>query len=143
MYIEKQLADLEKVLEYLRNLDDNIPVIVEGINDIKALRNIEIEREIISINQGLSLVVFAEEVAKIHKVVILLTDWDFKGRQLLKELRKQFRALGVKVIDEIWVQLMKYAKKDITCIEDLDKLVARLRSNLSEGHGHKRFHEPG
>ena len=128
MYEDKLLEDLEKILLDLRMENESYPVVVEGKNDVKALRNLDLGGSIMSFNVGLSTVNFAEFMAKEHDTVILLPDWDHKGTKLMKEWRNQFRALGVKVIDELWVRLFKLVKKEITCVEDLDRLVVRLKT---------------
>lgn len=127
MYEEKLLEDLEKILLDLRAENEKYPVIVEGKNDVKALRKLDLSGVIISFNIGLTTVNFAEFVAREHNGVILLPDWDHKGTKLMKELRTQFRALGVKINDGIWVRLFKLVKKEITCVEDMDRLVVRLK----------------
>ena len=128
MYEDKLLEDLEKILLDLRAENESYPVVVEGKNDVKALRNLDLGGSIMSFNVGLSTVNFAEFMAKENDTVILLPDWDHKGTKLMKEWRNQFRALGVKVIDELWVRLFKLVKKEITCVEDLDRLVVRLKT---------------
>ena len=128
LYEDKLLEDLEKILLDLRAENESYPVVVEGKNDVKALRNLDLGGSIMSFNVGLSTVNFAEFMAKENDTVILLPDWDHKGTKLMKEWRNQFRALGVKVIDELWVRLFKLVKKEITCVEDLDRLVVRLKT---------------
>lgn len=128
MYEDKLLEDLEKILLDLRMENESYPVVVEGKNDVKALRNLDLGGSIMSFNVGLSTVNFAEFMSKEHDTIILLPDWDHKGTKLMKEWRNQFRALGVKVIDELWVRLFKLVKKEITCVEDLDRLVVRLKT---------------
>ena len=128
MYEDKLLEDLEKILLDLRSENESYPVVVEGKNDVKALRNLDLGGSIMSFNVGLSTVNFAEFMAKENDTVILLPDWDHKGIKLMKEWRNQFRALGVKVIDEIWVRLFRLVKKEITCVEDLHRLVVRLKA---------------
>jgi len=128
LYEDKLLEDLEKILLDLRSENESYPVVVEGKNDVKALRNLDLGGSIMSFNVGLSTVNFAELMAKEHSAVILLPDWDHKGIKLMKEWRNQFRALGVKVIDEIWVRLFRLVKKEITCVEDLHRLVVRLKA---------------
>jgi len=130
LYDEKLHQDLEKIIDYFIEVSEKIPIIVEGLNDVKALRNLELTGTIISFNCGLSMVNFSEKIAKEYKKVILLPDWDHKGIKIMKEWRKQFRAMDVKVLDEIWVKLFKITKKEITCVEELDRLVFRLRENV-------------
>ena len=84
--------------------ESRIPVIVEGRNDVMALRNIGIEGEIIKLNTGKSIVDFCEDVAKDHGEVILLLDWDRKGEELTVKIRKILRSYGTKSI-------LKYRKK--------------------------------
>ena len=129
MYDEKLHQELEKIIDYFRELNEIIPVIVEGINDVKALRNLDLKGNIISFNCGLSMVNFSEMIARKYDRVILLPDWDNKGIKIIKEWRKQLRAVDVRVLDEIWIKLFKIIKKETTCVEELDGLVFRLREN--------------
>ena len=129
MYDEKLHEELEKIIDYFIELNLSIPIIVEGINDVKALRNLELTGNIISFNCGLSMVNFSENISMEYDKVILLPDWDHKGIKIMKEWRKQFRAMDVKVLDEIWIKLFKITKKEITCVEELDRFVFRLREN--------------
>ncbi len=100
---------LEDSLIELRNMivDINlsqIPVLVEGNNDINALREIGIETEIIKINMGKSLYNFCEDLAMKYDEIILLLDWDRKGCELTDRVRRILESLGTKCI-------LKYRKK--------------------------------
>ena len=103
---------------------------MEGKRDVRALRNLGFTGVIIPFNRGQSTVHFAETVARDNSIVILLPDWDRTGKKLLKEWRRQFRALGIKVIDDHWSKLLVTLKKEITSVEELDSLVFRLRSEV-------------
>jgi len=135
LYESDLLAEVEKLIEELRLRNSVSPIVVEGRNDVRALRNLGLQGEIISFNQGRSIVNFTEMVSKGTDSVILLPDWDRKGRQLLNEWRRQFRSLDVKVFDELWAGFIHSLKKEITCVEELDSLIFRLRRDTEEGAG--------
>jgi len=76
---KKSLEELEKVLSELIEENKKIPIIVEGEKDILALRRLGIIGEIISLNKGINLIVFSDNIANKFKDVIILTDWDRRG----------------------------------------------------------------
>ena len=99
----------EKSLDKLRDMineinESEMPIIVEGSNDIKALRKIGIESEIIKLNSGKSLVDFCENLATKYDEVILLLDWDRKGEELTGRVKEILQSYGTKCI-------LKYRKK--------------------------------
>ncbi len=112
---------LEELFEELRSANETIPIIVEGKNDETALRKLGVTGKIIRLNTGLSILNFCEELAKIHPEIILIPDWDIKGRQLMKKLKKYFKPSKVKIIDKFWRDLKKYCSKDIHQVEYLVK----------------------
>jgi 5S rRNA maturation endonuclease (ribonuclease M5) len=82
MDYKKLLEDLEKIILELREENKNIPIIVEGDKDIDALRKLDINGTIISVNIGASLIDFCDKVADSYRDIIILTDWDRKGGYL-------------------------------------------------------------
>lgn len=93
-------------------------IIVEGIKDKKALENIGITNHIILINgpkPGLYNVV---ENAAQFKQVIILTDFDKKGRELYGKLKKDLCKYGVE-IDNVFREWLHRNTK-ISHIEGLD-----------------------
>ena len=88
MDYKKSLEDLEKALSELRDENEIIPIIVEGDKDIEALRKLDLNGEIISVNIGSSLTDFCDKIASRYKEIIILTDWDRRGGYLCHTIRK-------------------------------------------------------
>ena len=88
MDYEKSLKDLEKAVLELKDENNNIPIIVEGEKDIKALHKLGINGTIISANTGTSLTDFCDKISKDFKDIIILTDWDKKGGFLCHTIKK-------------------------------------------------------
>ena len=88
MDYKKSLEDLEKAISELRIENEKIPIIVEGEKDIEALRKLDINGIIISVNAGTSLTDFCDKIADNYKDIIILTDWDRRGGYLCHTIRK-------------------------------------------------------
>jgi 5S rRNA maturation endonuclease (ribonuclease M5) len=127
---EDLFEKIKKVLEELKSLNEEIPVIVEGESDVKALRDLDIRGEIIQINKGQRIFNFCEEISRKYPVVILLTDWDRKGGQLCKLLKEGFKANDVKFNTDIRAKLAGYCKKETKDVEGLPGCVYRLSQEI-------------
>ena len=92
MDYEKSLEDLEEALFELREENKTVPIIVEGDNDIEALRKLNITGEIIRFNVGLSIPDFCDMISQKYKNIILLTDWDRKGGYLCSTIKKNLES---------------------------------------------------
>ena len=88
MDYKKSLEDLEKAISELRDENKIIPIIVEGDKDIGALRKLDINGTIISVNTGTSLTDFCDRIAGNYKDIIILTDWDRRGGYLCHTIKK-------------------------------------------------------
>lgn len=88
MDYKKSLEDLEKALSELREENKIIPIIVEGEKDIDALRKLEINGVIVSVNSGISITDFCDKLAAKYKDLIILTDWDRRGGYLCHTIKK-------------------------------------------------------
>lgn len=88
MDYKKSLETLEKTLMDLQEDNKNIPIVVEGDKDIFALRKLDINGIIISVNTGESLTTFCDKIAQNYKNIIILTDWDRRGGYLCHTIKK-------------------------------------------------------
>ena len=88
MDFKKSIEDLEKIIYDLGEENMSIPIIVEGKKDIVALRKLDINGSIISVNAGVPLIDFCDKIAKEHSDIIILTDWDRKGGYLCRKIKK-------------------------------------------------------
>ena len=116
---EERKKEVEELIGELSEQNLKIPIIVEGGKDIRALRKLGFSGRIIKINRGVTLMCFAEMVAKECKEVILLTDWDKKGCLLADELSKLFDSLGVKYDLTYRQALIRLLRQEIKDIESL------------------------
>ena len=130
MLAEELLEKIEDVLAELRAENEKIPIIVEGVADVRTLRELGVSGEIISINTGSSLFHFCEEIAKKYSTVIILTDWDRKGGHLCRVLSEDFKANDVYFNTEIRAKLAGYCKKETKDVEGLAGCVRRLKQRI-------------
>jgi len=99
-----------KVLEEIGNLkEENIPVIVEGSNDKKALNELGLSNIIIL--KGKPLYKLVEGIEE--KEVAVLTDLDKEGKKLYHELKQEFSQRGVMINDRLRTLLFKTQMRQI------------------------------
>jgi len=103
-----------------------VPLIVEGPNDVRALRRLGIAGPVFCVkSRRLGLVDFLDSVAT-HSEVIILTDFDKEGRALAWRLRRDLSQMRVKANVEIWKQLKALARSEMVGIENIGKYLDRL-----------------
>ncbi|MEM1578412.1 MAG: hypothetical protein QXN34_05070 [Archaeoglobaceae archaeon] len=95
-------------------------IVVEGIKDEIALREIGIEGEIITFSGFLST---AEKVK--DKNVIILTDYDSKGFEIEKGLLKILLSYGNVANVELKRRIFSQVKKEITKVEEIHRYLVR------------------
>lgn len=113
-----------KTLEKYRVKNEQVPIIVEGKNDMGCLRTLDFQGDIILVNGGSSLVNFSENVAEANDEVIILTDFDRKGIEIKKNIQKYMVGLGCRVDTLLWDTIRKYVP--IRTVEELPFAVNRL-----------------
>ena len=125
---EERLEQLEKVFEELVDLSADAPIIVEGIRDAGALSRLGIEKNVVTLNRGVSILTFCEQISRQSKKAIVLTDWDRRGGQLARMLKESLMANGVEVIDSIRTQIVILSKKEVKDVESMPTFIERLRA---------------
>lgn len=125
------IENIENVIEELKIANKKLPIIVEGEKDKRALEELGFEGKIIKLNRGKSIPIFCEEVTKEFKEVIILTDWDFKGKILCKLLKNGFKGNSVRTETKFMAKISSLCKKDIKDVQSLRKHLKNLRGQKS------------
>jgi len=128
----ERLERLERVLEDLRSENQHSPILVEGKRDVEAMRALEVTGEVLMVNEGKTIIGLCEEIAAKHKEVILLLDWDRKGKELTERFKRNLTAMGVRVNDSFRARIFSLVAKETKAVEDLDSFVERLRTAVEE-----------
>ncbi len=119
--LQKKIREL---FDELFIANESVPIIVEGKKDEFALRKLGATGTIIRFNVGQSIFNFCEELAKKYQQVIILTDWDDKGKQLFDRLKRDFQHNSVKTIETFWLDFKRFCSKEIQEVEYLTKFLA-------------------
>ncbi len=114
-YFEKLL----EVIEELKIEAEEKPIIVEGKRDVESLEKLGVEGTFIIIAKTPVYLIADELVRKRVKEVILLTDFDRRGRMLAKAIIEEFRHRGIKVNTKIRHEIFIYTNSGIRDIESL------------------------
>jgi 5S rRNA maturation endonuclease (ribonuclease M5) len=124
----ERATKLREVLEALHEVNKEVPVIVEGKRDARALRTLGLVGEIITLHRGNNLYEFCEEVIDRYEQVVILLDWDEKGEALRKTVQKHLNGLWEEY--SAFREMLKIlCQKDIKDIEGIPRLLWKL-----EGH---------
>ncbi len=112
----------EEILSLIDEIcEQKIPVIVEGHNDKKALRELGIE-SIFTLNLPLFKIV--ERVK--GKEVVILTDLDKKGKQLYRRIQHDCIHHGIKINNKL--RHFLFRETELTHIEGLPTYLKNLES---------------
>ncbi|MEM2119326.1 MAG: toprim domain-containing protein [Candidatus Bathyarchaeia archaeon] len=108
------------------------PIIVEGKRDADALRALNIEGPIISAKTGgRSLLSLVSEIEQLQtSEVILLLDFDRRGKEFTRRLKQHLEASKTTVNLAFWLELFKLVGKETKNVENLAKYMETLKSKI-------------
>jgi len=132
--LSTRLRDKEEkilhILEYLaEESSSGTPIIVEGKKDIETLRTLGIEGKIISAKtSGKSLLDVISEIEECNaQRVILLLDFDRRGREWTRRIREHLEAAGTKIDTTFWRELSAMVGKEVKDVEGLAAYMETLK----------------
>jgi 2,5-diamino-6-(ribosylamino)-4(3H)-pyrimidinone 5'-phosphate reductase len=126
----------EKILRVLECLAEEsakgTPIIVEGKNDIEALRVLGIEGTIISAKTGgKSILDVISEVEKCTaKEVIMLLDFDRRGKEWTKRLKQNLEKAKTKINITFWSRLLALVGTEVKDVEGLATYMETLKRKI-------------
>jgi 5S rRNA maturation endonuclease (ribonuclease M5) len=126
---KESLTEIEKTLDELREKNKEIPIIVEGEKDKRALKSLGITGVIITINKGKTLTDFCDFLSSKYREIIILTDWDKRGKKICAVLIKNLSG-RVKCDIEPRKLLAKHAH--IRKVEGLPSWIDTIKRKLYE-----------
>jgi 2,5-diamino-6-(ribosylamino)-4(3H)-pyrimidinone 5'-phosphate reductase len=126
----------EKILQILKYLAEEsakgTPIIVEGKKDIETLRILDVEGTIIAAKTGgKTLLDTISEIEKTRKKeIILLLDFDRRGKELTKRLKQHLEKTEIKTNLTFWLNLSSIISKEVKDIEGLASYMETLKSKI-------------
>jgi 5S rRNA maturation endonuclease (ribonuclease M5) len=118
---EKLEERFEKGLRLLVDLsDEDVPIVVEGVKDITALRGLGLTGPIHML-AGHNIVSLADELANVPRLLILF-DFDRRGGQLTRRLIEQLEGRGVNILHRERFQLRRAFCWRVRVIEGLKQI---------------------
>jgi 5S rRNA maturation endonuclease (ribonuclease M5) len=126
----------EKIQQLLQHLTEEasrgIQIVVEGKKDIEALKALEVEGSMVSAKTGgKSLFDTVSEVEKTKaQEVILLLDYDRRGKEWTQRLKHQFEKAGITPNLTFWTRLFAIVGREVKDIEGLATYMETLKSMI-------------
>lgn len=117
-------------LEDLREISEEIPIVVEGKNDKKALRSLGIDGEVFKISTGTPFYEFCEGITGRYKDIILFTDIDTEGQKIARRFKGHMSQNGVRVNDRFRYGLL--GKLDTHQVENLFCRLERVSEQFTK-----------
>jgi 5S rRNA maturation endonuclease (ribonuclease M5) len=132
----KQKERLEKIEKIIAKLVEEsgkgIPVVVEGKKDADNLSRLGVEGKIVTVKTGgksfLDIVFDIEQSGACR--VILLLDFDRRGKEGTKRLILELERLRIVADARFWRELAGLVNRDIQCIESLPSYLETLKNKL-------------
>ncbi len=132
----KSERKLEKILEVIERLATELTkgtlIIVEGRNDIDALHRLGLEGDLLSAkSSGKSFLDVLGEIERRekHKVVLLL-DFDRRGKEWTKRLARHLEEMKMAPNLILWKELLSLVGHDVKDIEGLATYLETLRRKV-------------
>jgi 5S rRNA maturation endonuclease (ribonuclease M5) len=104
------------------------PIVVEGKKDAEALQELGVNGRIVMIKTaGKSFLQTTEEIEQVgaHEVILLL-DFDRRGKEGTMRLKHSLERAKIKVNTRYWKELHAFVGREIQCIESLTSYLGTL-----------------
>ncbi len=131
--LQRKAEKLAQLLERLAaEATKSALIVVEGQNDIEALKELAIQGNIISVKTaGRSFLDILTEIEEqnISKVILLL-DFDRRGREWTKRLKQRLEEKRIKVNINFWNKLQALVGHNIKDVEGLPTFLRTLKKRI-------------
>jgi 5S rRNA maturation endonuclease (ribonuclease M5) len=131
--LQRKAEKLAQLLERLvAEAAQSTLIVVEGRNDIEALKELAIKGNIISVKTaGKSFLDILTEIEEqnISKVILLL-DFDRRGREWAKRLKQRLEEKRINVDINFWNKLRALVGRDIKDVEGLPTYLKTLKKRI-------------
>lgn len=119
--LKERIEKVEEILERLAlRSARSTPIIVEGRNDVNTLRKLALSGDIIAAKTRKSFLALVTDIEKLGtEEVILLMDFDRRGKEWTKRLTNHLEKTKVKPNVFFWKELRNLISKDVKDIEGL------------------------
>ncbi|UCG36481.1 MAG: toprim domain-containing protein [Candidatus Bathyarchaeota archaeon] len=120
-HLRERIEKIEELLERLAiQSTKGILIVVEGQKDVDTLRKLAISGEIIAAKTRKSFLAMMTEIEKLEvEEVILLLDFDRRGREWTKRATKYLEQTNVRPNIRFWQELRSLVSRDAKDIESL------------------------
>ena len=134
-HLRGKLEKIEQILECLiQESVRGVPILVEGDNDFQTLRHLGVQGRIVCAKTGgksmLDLLSQIEESGV--KEVILLFDFDRRGKELTKNVKEKLEKVQVRLDLTFWNQLLGLVSREVKDIEGLAAYLETLREKTGQ-----------
>jgi 2,5-diamino-6-(ribosylamino)-4(3H)-pyrimidinone 5'-phosphate reductase len=128
-HLRKKEEKIQHILQCIAaESNKGIPIVVEGKKDVETLRVLDIGGQIMTAKSGKSLLDVVYEVEKSRpQEVILLLDFDRRGKELTKLLKHHLESAKIKPNTTLWHELFSLLGKEVKDIESLGAYLETLR----------------
>jgi 2,5-diamino-6-(ribosylamino)-4(3H)-pyrimidinone 5'-phosphate reductase len=136
--LSDRLKEKEKKLQHIiaklaEESAEGKPVVVEGKKDAQTLRDLGLSGKIVMIKTGgKSFLQATEEIEQLraHEVILLL-DFDQRGKEGTMRLKHNLERAKVKVNTGYWKELFSLVGREIQCVESLTSYLDTLRQKAA------------
>ncbi|MCW4022660.1 MAG: toprim domain-containing protein [archaeon] len=131
---EKRLEKIQVLLDRLEQKSaKGIPIVVEGKNDVEALRRLGISGELVlAKTSGKSFFDVQDEIEQTSKrEIILLFDFDRRGKEWTNRLAHCLEEMKITPNLVFWKMLIGLVGRDVKDIEGLATYVENFRERVS------------
>jgi len=111
-----------------------ILIVVEGKKDIETLRSFNVQGPIIPAKSGgrnLFNLVSEVEGSRSSEVILLL-DFDRRGKELTGRLKRQLQSSKITTNIAFWLGIFKLVGREIKNVESLDRYMETLKSKIPD-----------
>jgi 5S rRNA maturation endonuclease (ribonuclease M5) len=124
---------IQQIITKLKESKKGTPIVVEGKKDAQTLQTLGVEGPVFMVKTGGKS--FLDAVAEIEqsgmRKVVLLLDFDRRGREGTRRLTWELERLRIKSNIRFWRDLKALTGKDIQCIESLPSYLETLKNKIS------------
>ncbi|MCJ7424847.1 toprim domain-containing protein [Candidatus Bathyarchaeota archaeon] len=131
--LRKKQEKIQEILEYLAEESKRgIPIIVEGKKDVETLRAFQVEGEIIAAKTGRKsrLDVISQIEKAGTKEIILMLDFDRRGKEWTKHLTTYLERTRIKPNVTFWNELSAIVRREVKDIEGLATYIETLKRKI-------------